>query len=506
MFGKYGYNPEKLTKGSNKTCICSCDYCGEAIEKKYFKWIKSRKHVEKDSCNSQECRLKKQRENNVVKYGVIHHSQTESYKNKFKKTCLERYGVENPFSSKKIQDKIIETNLNKYGVENIASLDEIKDKRKQTMLERYGVEHPYQNKDILKKVHDSNLKNFGTKHYARTEKFKKDFKGKFLLSFEDVNKVCQLKNCKPLFTESEYEGCRNVYKFHCLIHNVEFSTQVHYLSHPIKNQCPQCKLNGTSLYEQEILNFIKNASSELEVVNGDRKTLSGKELDIIIPEKKIAVEFHGLYWHCELYRDKKYHQEKFQKCKDNGIELLQIYEDEWRDSSDIWKSIIKNKLKLCRNKIFARELKVIESDAENKELFSTFFDKNHLQGNVRYNKAFGLVDDSGDIFFAISLRRPFTKNKEGVIEVARVATKCNLVVVAGFSRLMKYIKEIMILVILMLSGCSMIARISENEHFVEQVTWELNALAYADLILMYFDPRTKSPITLLELGCFSKDG
>ncbi len=39
-----------------------------------------------------------------------------------------------------------------------------------------------------------------------------------------------------------------------------------------------------------------------------------------------------------------------------------------------------------------------------------------------------------------------------------------------------------------------------NENFVEQVTWELDLLEAADIIFMYFDPDTKSPITLLELG------
>lgn len=43
-----------------------------------------------------------------------------------------------------------------------------------------------------------------------------------------------------------------------------------------------------------------------------------------------------------------------------------------------------------------------------------------------------------------------------------------------------------------------------NPIFREQVEWELNAQDAADLILMYFDPNTLSPITLLELGIFSQ--
>lgn len=40
----------------------------------------------------------------------------------------------------------------------------------------------------------------------------------------------------------------------------------------------------------------------------------------------------------------------------------------------------------------------------------------------------------------------------------------------------------------------------DNPPFREQVEWELDALDAADVVLMYFSPETKSPITLLELG------
>ncbi len=39
-----------------------------------------------------------------------------------------------------------------------------------------------------------------------------------------------------------------------------------------------------------------------------------------------------------------------------------------------------------------------------------------------------------------------------------------------------------------------------NPHFNEQVTWELDHIERADLVVFYFQPGTQSPITLLELG------
>lgn len=39
-----------------------------------------------------------------------------------------------------------------------------------------------------------------------------------------------------------------------------------------------------------------------------------------------------------------------------------------------------------------------------------------------------------------------------------------------------------------------------NPIFKEQVDWELDALDRATVVVFYFDPNTKSPITLMELG------
>jgi hypothetical protein len=44
----------------------------------------------------------------------------------------------------------------------------------------------------------------------------------------------------------------------------------------------------------------------------------------------------------------------------------------------------------------------------------------------------------------------------------------------------------------------------KNEKFNEQVTWELMGMEQADIIAMYFDPGTNSPITLLEMGLWCK--
>lgn len=46
----------------------------------------------------------------------------------------------------------------------------------------------------------------------------------------------------------------------------------------------------------------------------------------------------------------------------------------------------------------------------------------------------------------------------------------------------------------------------DNPQFVEQVSWELECLEKCTTIVLYFDPKTKSPISLLELGIFAQSG
>lgn len=46
--------------------------------------------------------------------------------------------------------------------------------------------------------------------------------------------------------------------------------------------------------------------------------------------------------------------------------------------------------------------------------------------------------------------------------------------------------------------------ISTDTNFRKQVEWELSALEYSDIIIMYFAPESQSPISLLEFGLYAK--
>ena len=46
----------------------------------------------------------------------------------------------------------------------------------------------------------------------------------------------------------------------------------------------------------------------------------------------------------------------------------------------------------------------------------------------------------------------------------------------------------------------------DNANFREQVEWELRCLSMADLIIMYLQPSTISPVSMLELGLYAESG
>jgi len=111
--------------------------------------------------------------------------------------------------------------------------------------------------------------------------------------------------------------------------------------HSKKSRCPKCKNVGTSGAEDELYTFIKSICNN--AVRNDRTIISPYELDVVIKDKKIAIEYCGLYWHSECRgKDNNYHLNKLDMCNDVNYRLITIFEDEWISKKHIVKSNIKN--------------------------------------------------------------------------------------------------------------------------------------------------------------------
>lgn len=105
--------------------------------------------------------------------------------------------------------------------------------------------------------------------------------------------------------------------------------------------CSTCNANNfASKSETEIIIFLKEAGYEAEQSN--RKVFRNKrELDIYVPDHKLAIEYNGIYYHSEeMGKDEQYHRGKWLACKEKGITLLQIWEDDWNENSDKQKRMI----------------------------------------------------------------------------------------------------------------------------------------------------------------------
>lgn len=68
----------------------------------------------------------------------------------------------------------------------------------------------------------------------------------------------------------------------------------------------------------------------LRFLRCDRYVVPRSELDIWSPEKRVAIEVNGVYWHSsEAGKQSTYHYDKTVKCRDAGIRLIHVWEDEW---------------------------------------------------------------------------------------------------------------------------------------------------------------------------------
>lgn len=210
--------------------------------------------------------------------------------------------------------------------------------------------------------------------------------------------------------------------------------------HRNKTGCKKC--HSVSYVQQELFDFIKSICPEATQNNRNIINVNGslQEIDILCKSKNFGIEFNGLYFHSEKYKnDKFYHNKKTLACRNIGISLFHIWEDKWETKKDIVKSMIRYRLGVINNKIHARKTIIKElSKNESKE----FFDKNHLDGNVGNIKSFGLIIE-GKIIQAISVRKPNNKSKKYInyIEIARMATVINTVVVGGESKLLSYVEK-----------------------------------------------------------------
>ena len=251
------FSKEPLGSKENPVFISDINEISEAAKKSSFikreTWIKyiciecgkeTVRHLDyTDICMCKKC---KSIQTNLKRYGIENPFQLqkviEGTKNrdwterneKTRKTCIEKFGVDCPFKSKEVQQKIKETNLKNLGVENPFASEEIKsklkekwistygvdnpsksknvvDKIKNTLKERYGVEHALQYKEFLDKSKETSIKRFGVSNYGLTDEHTEKMKATNLKKF-GTEHAPNYKYCKDgLLFDSSWELAFYIY-------------------------------------------------------------------------------------------------------------------------------------------------------------------------------------------------------------------------------------------------------------------------------------------------------
>lgn len=189
----------------------------------------------------------------------------------------------------------------------------------------------------------------------------------------------------------------------------------------------------SSKSELEILEYIKSLGFE---ASKNKKILNGKEIDILVEEKKLAIEFNGNRWHSEVFgkKTKFCHLDKTILANSKGLNLVHIFEDEWVRKKDI----VKNKLKHLLNKsedlpkIAGRKTIVKEI---NNYTSSDFLDNFHIQGSS--NSFIYLGCYYNDLLIAVMTFKRLSKDK-GDYDLTRFASDYNYVCQGVGSKLLKY--------------------------------------------------------------------
>lgn len=196
------------------------------------------------------------------------------------------------------------------------------------------------------------------------------------------------------------------------------------------SRCPKCT-RTTSTEELELRAFIVEQYPEW-VEFGDRTILEGKELDIVIPDLGIAIEFNGTWWHKENSVGKYYHYDKTDTVNAFGYRLIHINEDEWIYKQDIVKSRLKSLLGSSDRKIYARKCSISAIPFPRE-----FLNINHLQGAGSSTSInLGLYLDN-ELVAVMTFGRPrFNTNYD--YELVRYCSLLNTNVIGGASKLLKH--------------------------------------------------------------------
>ena len=215
----------------------------------------------------------------------------------------------------------------------------------------------------------------------------------------------------------------------------EWRTAIGHRSGGDQSGCPECG-RVTSKGEDAVAEFVEGLG--FTVVRNTRKILGGGfEVDVYIPERKVGVEFNGVYWHSDVrpgQNPKGRHHHKWELAETAGVQLFQIWEDDWLERPEQVKALLKRKLGVDKSKsVYARNTTPTVLTA--REAYP-FLNEHHLQGKASGSAYLGLRDIETGVLVAVGV---FLKVGD-LWRLERYATSTR--VPGGFTKLLTQVKEL----------------------------------------------------------------
>lgn len=460
---------EKLPHKKNFYVKCFCGVCGKPTADRTIAQMEKSKEI---ICKS--CSLKRK--------------SAQALETR-KRTCLEKYGVENVFQLQEVKDKIEEKVDRKLISEKthqaaLSRSDEdrkkIKAKREESLVKNYGSLENYYT-ERAKKTEATCESKYGVKSTLLLPQCKENLKEKFNVESnisqsehwkkevektsldkrgihwhtadKDVIQKTQNTNLerygKKYFvnTDSFRQQLYEKWTKTALVnkdlsyYNLEYvdnttlkcrkcgyERNVKHTSEVNLSFCPNCHLNVRSKLENFVAEHLKNNGVQFKV--NDRRVIKPKELDIYIPEFNLAIEVDGLYFHQN--KDRYYHINKTKECEKLGIHLIHFSDKELIENKDKCLSIIDYFTRKNLIKIFARncEVKTVENNA-----YKKFCEDNHLQGSAYASVKLGLYYN-GELVQVMSFGKPRFSDYEW--EIIRECSLKNYVIVGGKNKLFSH--------------------------------------------------------------------
>ncbi|PCJ96761.1 MAG: hypothetical protein COA52_00710 [Hyphomicrobiales bacterium] len=192
--------------------------------------------------------------------------------------------------------------------------------------------------------------------------------------------------------------------------------------------------------EIELLEWIKSLGVDCKSIKF--KTSGGlKEIDCYCPDYKFGIEYCGLWHHSyNSGKPKRYHLEKsFLMKEEHDIQIFTIFENEWINSKNLIKNMIKSRLQMNK-KIFARKCTARNITAAEAR---KFHNKNHISGYVNSSINVGLYYENMLVSCMSFSKSRYDKNYE--YEITRMSFLQGHTIVGGASKMFKFsgIKSIM---------------------------------------------------------------